>query len=92
MLVNKIDGAPDAAQAVASNTLVAKAESIPQPAPWIDTVKENFGLANRNHALAIIVQQMKLWEQDAVYWYGELEKSRDKLFWIIRDTVVWSPI
>jgi hypothetical protein len=65
MLANKIDGAPDAAQAVASATLVAKAESIPQPAPWIDTVKENRGLADRNHALAIIIQQMKLRERDA---------------------------
>jgi hypothetical protein len=31
MLANKIDRVPDAAQAVASTTLAAKAESIPQP-------------------------------------------------------------
>ena len=80
MLSNKIDGAPDAAQAVVSATLVAKADSIPQPAPWIDTVKENHGLFKQNQALAIIVQEMKSQEQDAAYWYGELEKSRGWLY------------
>ena len=64
MLVNKFDRAPDAAQAVASATSVAKAESIPQPAPWTDMIKENRKLvkqnqvmAELNHALVIVVQQ-----------------------------------
>jgi hypothetical protein len=80
MLVNKIDGAPDAAQAVASATLLAKDVSIPQSAPWIDTVKENGDLANQNHAMAIIVQQVKSREERTAYWYRELEKSRDWLY------------
>ena len=87
MLANKIDGAPDAAQAVASATLVAKADSISQPAPWSDMVKEihdlvkqNQALAKQNHALATIVQQAKSREQRAAHCYGELEKFHDQLF------------
>ena len=85
ILANKIDGAPDAAQTVTSVTLVAKAESIPQPALWIVTVKKSCVQADQNHALAIVVQQMKSREQDATHWYGELQKSQDRLILIIRD-------
>jgi hypothetical protein len=72
--------APDAVQAVASAMLLAKAVSIRQPVPWIDTVKENHVLAVQNHALAIIVQQMKLSEQEATHWYRELKESQDWLY------------
>ncbi len=81
MLVNKFDRAPDAAQAVASATSVAKAESIPQPAPWTDMIKENRKLvkqnqvmAELNHALVIVVQQAKSREQRAAHCYEVLEK------------------
>ncbi len=67
--------APDAAQAVASTMLLTKAESIHQPSPWIDTVKKNCVLADQNHALAIVVQQMKSREQEAAHWYGELKRN-----------------
>jgi hypothetical protein len=87
ILANKIDGAPDAVHAGVSATLVAKADSIPQPAPLIDMVKENHdlvkqnqALAELNHALAIIVQQAKSQEHRATHCYGELEKSHDQLF------------
>ena len=74
MLANKIDGAPDAAQAVTYTTLVAKADNIPQPTPWTDKVKENHELSKQNQALAVIIQEMKLWEDRTSYWYKELEK------------------
>ena len=74
------DGAPDAAQAVASATLAAKADNIPQPTPWTDTVKENWELVKQNHALAVIIQDMKIWEDKTSYWYKELEKTLDDLY------------
>ena len=80
MLANKIDGALDVVQAVASATLAAKADNTPPPTPWIDMVKENRDLANQNHALAIVVQKMKSWEDRTAYWFRELEKTRDALY------------
>jgi hypothetical protein len=65
---------------VASATLVAKADSIPQPVPWTDMVKEKHELVKQNQALAIAVQQAKSQEQNAAYWYGVLEKTRDDLY------------
>ena len=84
MLANKIDGASDAAQAVASATLVTKVDNIPQPTPWADMVKENNRLAKQNQALAIIIQEMKSREDRTTYWYKELEKTRDALYSDIR--------
>ena len=68
MPANKIDGAPDAAQAVAFATLAVKADNIPQPTPWIDTVKENHELVKQNIALDVIIQDMKIWEDRTSYW------------------------
>ena len=86
MLANTFDRAPDAAQAVASATSVAKAESIPQPAPWTDMIKENHELvkqnqamAELNHVLVIVVQQAKSREQSAAQCYEVLEKSHNQL-------------
>jgi hypothetical protein len=84
MPANKIDGASDAVQAVASATLAAKADKIPQPTPWTDTVKENHELVKQNHALAVIIQDMKIWEDRTSYWYKELEKTCDALYLDIR--------
>jgi hypothetical protein len=80
MLATKTDGASDAAQAVASPTLAAKADNIPQPAPWTDRVKEIHELVKQNQALAIVIQEMKSREDRTAYWYRELEKSRDDLY------------
>ena len=76
MPANKIDGAPDAEQAVASATLAAKADNIPQPTPWTDTVKEYHELVKQNHMLAIIIQVMKIWEDMTSYWY---KRARENL-------------
>ena len=67
MPANKIDGAPDAAQAVASATLAAKADKIPQPTLWADMIKENHELVKQNHVLAVIIQDMKIWEDRTSY-------------------------
>jgi hypothetical protein len=80
MPANKIDGAPDAAQAVASATLATKADNIPQQTPWADTVKENHEMVKQNHVLAVIIQGMKIWEDRTSYWYKELEKTCDDLY------------
>ena len=57
----------------------------------IDAVKENHVLAN-NHALAIVVGQMKSREQEAAYRCRELEESWDQLYldydWLYLD--YWS--
>ncbi len=79
MPANKIDGASDAVQAVASATLAAKADKIPQPTPWTDTVKENHELVKQNHTLAIIIQDLKIWEDRTSYWYKELERQCDRI-------------
>ncbi len=67
MPTNKIDGAPDAAQAVASATLAAKADKIPQPTLWADMIKENHELVKQNQVLAVIIQDMKIWEDRTSY-------------------------
>ena len=54
-----MDGASDAAQAVASATSAEKADNIPQPAPWTDRVKENYRLVKQNQVLAVVIQEMK---------------------------------
>ena len=84
ILANKIDGASDAAQAVASAMLATKVDNIPQPKPWADTVKENHRLVKQNQALAVVIQEMKLFEGRTSYWYKELEKTRDALYSDIR--------
>ncbi len=84
MLANKIDRAPDAAQALASATLAAKADNIPQPEPWTDTVKEIHELGRQNQALAVVIQEMKSQEARTAYWYRELEKTRDDPYLIIQ--------
>jgi hypothetical protein len=65
---------------VAFATLAAKADNISQPTPWTDRVKENHELVKQNHALAVIIQDMKIWEDMTSYWYKELEKTRDDLY------------
>jgi hypothetical protein len=44
-----------------------------------DAVKENRVLADQNHALAIVVGQMKSQEQEAAHRCRALEESRDRL-------------
>ncbi len=63
---------------------LAKAVSIHQPAPRysgsiIDVVKENHVLADQNHALAIVVGQMKSREIEAAHTCRALEESRHQL-------------
>ena len=45
----------------------------------IDVVKENRVLADQNHALAIVVGQMKSQEIEAAHRCRALEESRDRL-------------
>ena len=94
MLASKIDGAPDRAQAVTSATLAAKADNIPQPAPWTDIVKKNYELVKQNQALAITIQEMKRREDSISYWYKELEKTRPVVAFmrIFRDSAIGSKI
>ena len=90
MPANKIDRAPDAAQAVASATLAAKTDNIPQPTPWTDMVNENHELVKQNHALVVIILDMKIWGDMTSYWYKELEKNHDDLYskiWRQRDRI-----
>jgi len=82
MLADKCDRDPDAAQAVASDTLVAKAESIPQPASWTDItrdnnelIKQNQAMAELNHSLIIVVQQAKLREEKTARSYKYFENK-----------------
>ncbi len=79
MLADNFDRALDTAQAVASNTSEAKAESILQPASWTDMIRENHELvkqnramAELNHLLVIVVQQAKLQEEKAARSYINL--------------------
>ena len=60
--------------------LSAKADNIPQPAPWTNRVKEKHELVKQNQALAITIQEMKRREDSTSYWYKELEKTRDRLY------------
>ena len=60
--------------------LSAKADNIPQPAPWTNRVKEKHELVKQNQALAITIQEMKRREDSTSYWYKELEKTRDGLY------------
>jgi hypothetical protein len=56
----------------------------------IDAVKENRVLANQNHALGIVVGQMKSREQEAAHRCRALEDSRDRLYldyWSQRDVI-----
>jgi len=75
--------APDGVLALAS-TLPAKpvfglSSGIVIDTAGIDVVKENHVLANQNHALAIIVGQMKSQEIEAAHSCRALEESRDRL-------------
>ncbi len=93
--------APDGALALAS-MLPAKpvfglSSSIVIDIAGIDVVKENHVLANQNHALAIIVGQMKSREIEAAHMCRALEESRDWLsldydrlysdYWSQRDVI-----
>ena len=84
-LVNKIDGILDAAQAGASTPLAAEADKTPSPASSTDTLKVNHGLATKNLALAVVIQEMKSREERIDYWYKELEKANIALYSSIRE-------
>ena len=75
--------APDGALALAS-TLPAKpvfglSAGFVIDIAGIDVVKENRVLADQNHALAIVVGQMKSREIEAAHLCKALEESRDRL-------------
>jgi hypothetical protein len=56
----------------------------------IDAVKENRVLADQNHVLVIVVEQMKSREQEAAQRCRALEESRDRLYldyWSQRDVI-----
>jgi hypothetical protein len=75
--------APDGALASTSTspakTVFGLSSSIVIDIAGIDVVKENRVLANQNHALAIVVGQMKSREIEAAHTCRALEESRDML-------------
>jgi len=88
--------APDVALALASTSLAKPVFGLSSGIvigiiAGIDAVKENCVLAN-NHALAIVVGQKKLREQEAAHRCRELEESWDQLYldydWLYLD--YWS--
>ena len=84
-LANKIDGIIDSAQAGASAPLAAEADKTPSPASSTDTIKVKQGLAIKNLALAVVIQEMKSREERIDYWYKELEKANIALYSRIRE-------
>jgi hypothetical protein len=84
-LANKIDGIIDSAQARASAPLPAEADKTPSPASSTDTIKVNQGLAIKNLALAVVIQEIKSREERIDYWYKELEKANIALYASIRE-------
>jgi hypothetical protein len=75
--------APDGALALASTSLAKPvfglSSGIVIDIAEIDVVKENRILADQNHALAIVVEQMKSREIEATHMCRALEESRDRL-------------
>jgi hypothetical protein len=75
--------APDGALALASTSpakpVFGLSSGIVIDIAGIDVVKENRVLADQNHALAIVVGQMKSREIEAAHTCRALEESRDRL-------------
>ncbi len=93
--------APDGALASASTSpakpVFGLSSGIVNDIAGIDVVKENRVLADQNHALAIVVRQMKSREIEAAHKCRALEESRDRLsldydrlysdYWSQRDVI-----